>query len=316
MDRQRPPFTLEQMRTFVAVAELEHVTRAAHSLGLTQGAVTQQVRLLEKALGVRLLERVGRNVQLSDAGRTVAAACRAATRGIDQVVEAARLAASGEVGSVHVGASATAAAFYIDAPLADFVSEMPRVHLQVTVASTARVCEEIGTGILDAGCVEDPLPTGSARSLLSVKVADDEVVLVARPDHPLTGYGRVRARDLAGHRFLAREEGTALDAVARTMLGPAYDHLSRLELGALDAVRSGALAGLGFAVLPKVAVADELADGRLRLLAFPLHRRAINAVRRRSGSSATVEAFWQVMVRRAQRKEPVMPSTKRSRKKL
>lgn len=282
----------------MAVAELEHVTRAAETLGLTQGAVTQQVRLLEKALGVRLLERIGRNVRLSDAGRTVAAACRAAARSIDMVMEAARLAASGQAGSVHLGASPTAASYYLDRPLAAFVAERPQVHLQVTVASTKRICEEVELGILDAGCVEDPLPARSSGSLLSVKVAEDEVVLVARPDHPLARNGRVSVRDLADHRFLAREEGSALDAVARQMLGATYGQVSRLELGALDAVRSAVLAGIGFAVLPRVAVEEELSEGRLKVLRFPSHRRAIHAVRRRPDPSPTPQAFWQALTGR------------------
>lgn len=71
----RPSFTLEQVRTFLAVASREHVTHAAKVLRLSQPAVTQQVQLLERALGVRLLERVGRSVRLTDAGVEVAGAC-------------------------------------------------------------------------------------------------------------------------------------------------------------------------------------------------------------------------------------------------
>jgi len=68
---RKPAFTLEQLRSFVAVAESEHISRAAASLFLTQGAVTQQIRHFEQAVGVQLLERDGRRVRLTDAGRAV-----------------------------------------------------------------------------------------------------------------------------------------------------------------------------------------------------------------------------------------------------
>ena len=74
----KPSFTVEQVRSFLAVAEHEHVSRAAASLHLTQGAVTQQIHNFERAVGVRLLERDGRGVRLTDAGRGLAITCRAA----------------------------------------------------------------------------------------------------------------------------------------------------------------------------------------------------------------------------------------------
>jgi len=72
----KPAFTLEQARSFVAVAETESISRAAQQLSLSQGAVTQQVRNFERALGVRLLERSGGRIHLTDAGAEIAAACR------------------------------------------------------------------------------------------------------------------------------------------------------------------------------------------------------------------------------------------------
>src|SRR5436309_2507401 len=86
---RRPSFTIEQLRSFVAVAEHGHVSRAAASLFLTQAAVTQQVRNFERALGLQLLERDGRGVRLTDAGRSMADACRAALRAVEVVDDSA-----------------------------------------------------------------------------------------------------------------------------------------------------------------------------------------------------------------------------------
>src|SRR5260370_37720565 len=100
---RRPGFTMEQLRSFVAVAETEHISQAAASLYLTQAAVTQQVRHLERAVGLQLLERDGRRVRLTDAGRSLAETCRAALRGIDVVEEAAQALTHLQAGVLHRG---------------------------------------------------------------------------------------------------------------------------------------------------------------------------------------------------------------------
>jgi len=74
--------------------------------------------------------------------------------------------------------------------------------------------------------------------------------MVGRPDHPLARDGRIDPRQLTAHRLLAREPGSAVDVVARQVLGSWFDLIPRLELGALDAVRSAAVAGVGFAITP------------------------------------------------------------------
>ena len=107
----RPSFSLEQLRSFVAVAEHEHISKAAASLFLTQGAVTQQVRHFERAIGLQLLEREGRGVRLTDAGRTMAVACRAALRSMQVLEDTAESMKTLQTGSLHLGASPTCAIY-------------------------------------------------------------------------------------------------------------------------------------------------------------------------------------------------------------
>src|SRR5260370_19387873 len=99
---KKPSFTLEQLRSFLAVAETEHISRAAASLYLTQGAVTQQLHHLEQALGLRLMERQGRGVRLTDAGRSFAVSCRPALPAIDVLEETAQAMKLLEAGSPHI----------------------------------------------------------------------------------------------------------------------------------------------------------------------------------------------------------------------
>src|ERR1700674_1120813 len=125
----RPSFSLEQVRSFVAVAEHEHVSKAAASLFLTQGAVTQQVRHFERAVGLQLLERDGRGVRLTDAGRTMAVACRAALRAVEVVEDKAESMKTLRAGSFLLGASPTCATYSLAAALARFAQKHPGIKL-------------------------------------------------------------------------------------------------------------------------------------------------------------------------------------------
>src|SRR5207248_2766125 len=125
----RFPFTLEQLRTFMAVANAGSMSAASRSLCLTQGAISQQVASLEAALGLRLLDRTGGRSRLTEAGRSIATSCEAAIRAVDGVAERARQLTSMEVGSLHIGASPTPAAHYLPRLLSAFIQLHPGVHI-------------------------------------------------------------------------------------------------------------------------------------------------------------------------------------------
>src|SRR2546430_1557246 len=136
---RKPAFTLEQLRSFVAVAETEHISRAAASLFLTQGAVTQQVRNFERAVGLQLLERDGRKVRLTDAGKSLAEACRAALRAVEVMGDTAQAMKELQAGSLHVGASPTCATYYLPPHLAEFTRRHPGIKLSMTVEPSAEL---------------------------------------------------------------------------------------------------------------------------------------------------------------------------------
>src|SRR6266581_6243525 len=177
----KPGFTLEQVRTFLAVADSESVSRAAESLHLTQGAVTQQLQNFEKAVAIHLLERGGRGVRLTDAGRSLATSCRAAMRAFEVVADSARTLKSLEAGSLHLGASPTCATYYLPPMLAGFTARFPEVILNVVVEPTSDINAQVRAGVLDCALIEgltDP-------ELTSFLLAWDELVLVAASGHPL-----------------------------------------------------------------------------------------------------------------------------------
>src|SRR5256886_7688012 len=168
------------MRSFVAVADHEHISRAAASLSLTQAAVTQQVRHFERAVGLQLLERDGRRIRLTDAGRSLADACRAALRAVEVMDDTAQAAKELQAGSLHVGASPTCATYYLPPHLAEFTRRHPGVKLSVIVEPSAELNRRVVAGAPDRA----PLQRGPDPALGALALARDELLVVPHPDHP------------------------------------------------------------------------------------------------------------------------------------
>ena len=287
----RASFSLQQIRSFVAVADSEHVSKAAASLFLTQGAVTQQLRHFERGLGLQLLERDGRRVRLTGAGRELAVACRATLRSVEVLEETARSMRTLSSGSLHVGASPTCAGFYLPARLAEFARRNPGVKLEVKVEPTSDLNKLVVAGALDCALIE-----GEADDALDVAVlAEDELILVAHRDHPLSALRQVTSADLGEHRYLRRGPAFSAESRIKSMLGEVYERLETLNLGHPEYVHAAAVAGLGFAALPRLAVQSDIAAGVLRALATPPIIRSILAIRRRSVGGPTLEAFWRFL---------------------
>lgn len=288
----KPSFTIEQVRSFLAVAEHEHVSRAAASLHLTQGAVTQQVHNFERAVGVRLLERDGRGVRLTDAGRSLAITCRAALRAFEVVEDSARALKMLEAGSLHLGANPTCASLYLPPLLAAFSRKFPNVSLSVTVEPSPEINNQVKAGALDCALIEgEQLP-----DLVSVVLARDELVLVAHASHPLASLKRVTGANLSKYRYLGRGREWSAESVVRTMIGDAYDRSEVLSLGHPEYVRAATLAGLGYSALPLLAVRNDLDSGVLKRLPVPGIERPIRAIRRAVQGGPTLEEFWDYLL--------------------
>lgn len=288
---RRLGFTLEQLRSFVAVSETEHVSQAAASLFLTQAAVTQQVRHFERAMGLQLFERDGRRVRLTDAGRLMADTCRAALRSVEVVEDSALAMRHLQAGSLELGASPTCATYYVPPYLAEFTRRHPGIKLGMSVEPSGDLCRRVLVGTLDCAVIEgEPDP-----QLVVFEITRDELILVAHRDHPLSRLRRISEDDLARHLYLGRGPQWSAERYVRAMLGDAYDRVDVLNLGHPEYVRAALLAGLGFCALPKRAVASDLTRGEVKRLPVQPVVRPISAVRRSARGGPAQEAFWELL---------------------
>ncbi len=291
MNDQRPQVSVEQLHTFAAVARAGHITRAARAIHLSQGAVSQQVQRLEAALGVSLIERVGRGIRLTEAGRAVGAAAGGAVAAIRAVESTAAAFRGLAEGGIVICASNTVGIHRAPVWLSGYLDAHPAVQVRLQLRNSAAALGQLAAGEADLALVEGTVDPAGVDTLLLER---DELLLVAASDHPLARLTHVAGDDLRRHRYLAREDGSGTEALARDVIGPAYRTGPVLELGHLEAVRAGVRAGLGYAVLPRTVVAGALATGDIAVLAREGRSawREFRAVRREGFATPALDAMW------------------------
>ena len=257
--------TFEQLRIFLAVAERLHVTQAASHLNLTQSAVSASIAQLESQHGVRLFDRIGRRIELTEAGRLFAAEARAllervaqTRRTLDELGEEVR-------GQLRIHASQTVASYWLAPRLLELRTRHPALEIALTVANTALVSSAVAEGTADIGFVE-----GAVRQndLMQRVVARDELHLVVGRDHPWAARTMVDPTDYASQAWVLREPGSGTRAELEThaaSAGVAMESLRiLLELPSNEAVLSAVATGLAASVLSRRAVASALAAGEVR----------------------------------------------------
>src|ERR1700737_2316905 len=141
--------TLEQLRIFIAVAEKQHVTQAARELNLTQSATSAAIAALEARYGIKLFDRVGRGIALTQTGRDflveargVVARAKAAAQVLDDLAGLKR-------GSLTLAASQTVASYWLPARVQSFKKAHPGIDLQITIANTEQVAQAVHQGSAD-----------------------------------------------------------------------------------------------------------------------------------------------------------------------
>lgn len=253
--------TPHQLRTFLAVVEAGSVSDAADVLVVSQSAVSASLAGLQRELGVRLIERHGRGVRLTDEGTIYAGYAQRILGLIDEALIAARDGTRPERGHVRLGAVPTAAEQVVPAYLATFRQRYPDAQVSVHVGARDDVFRRLASHEFDLAVAGRP-PAGSP--LVSRARADNELVLVAAPGLVPSG-----AAGLAATTWLLREPGSG---TRETMLGYLADRELtplQLTLGANGAVIAGAVAGLGITLVARSATAREVSLGQLTVLRAP-----------------------------------------------
>ncbi len=288
------PLSLRQLEIFEKIATTGSVTRAGEALLLTQSAVSMALGQLEQMSAVPLFERSGRRLLLNDAGRLLLAEAREILQAVTRVEQRLRGDSDQLAGELVVGGSTTIGNYLLPALLGQFARQYPESKVLLRVGNTQQVAELLAAGDLDCAFIEGPC---RVRALVALPWRDDELVVVAGPQHPWNSAGGVDAAALSQASWIVRETGSGTREVfedAMERAGIAYD--ITLELGHTEAIKNAVIAGLGVSCLSRVAVHRELQQGWLVEIATPLAlQRTLALLKRRGGiCTALLNAFLQV----------------------
>ena len=282
--------SLRQLRTFKTVADLNSFSAAAQRLKLSQPSVSYQVKELEEALGLPLLDRLGKRVQLTEAGAVLHGYVRQMLGVLDEATVAIEEMRGIQRGTLRVGASTTVGIYLLPAALGAFKKLHPGLVISLEIGSRARVQEQVLRNELDLAVVG---PALKDPELAIVPFMSDELVVVAPAGHPLAGRRNLTLKDLSDQPFVMREaasgsrwslEKAARKAGARLVVA--------MELGSNGAIKHAVESGLGLAVISRYACSLELSSDRLVELdvrGFPIRRdwHIVHLRRRRLPSSVT-----------------------------
>jgi DNA-binding transcriptional LysR family regulator len=287
---------LRHLRYFVAVAEELHFHRAAERLHISQPPLSQQIRALERELGVTLLERNRRHVTLTPAGAAFLEEARAILEATERAADTARRVAAGELGTIRIGfvGSATFSPT-LPALLREFRDAYPDVDLRLRELQTSEQLESLAAGRIDLGVIRGPLGDSDLTAGLEQLVILRETLVAAVPEaHPLAAKARLRAADLRGESFviLRRHEAPGLFAsMASVMRGAGGMPSDVLEVAEMQTILGLVASGLGVSLVPASVGEAERPGLTFIALADPSPEIELALAWRATARSAVRDAF-------------------------
>ncbi|SAL28315.1 LysR family transcriptional regulator [Caballeronia sordidicola] len=288
--------TLRQLRVFIEVAKLQSFSRAGDEIGLTQSAVSRCVRELEAELGLKLVDRTTREVQLTDVGTNLVGSVSRLMLDLDEALREIRDLGQQKRGRVIVAASPTVACRLMPPVISACMSEFPLISLGLRDDLQADVIRKVKSGEVDFGVAIGPV---AHDDLHGEVVTTDSFCAVVRRDHAFASTREVQWKALSGERLVMLDHASGsrpiIDAVLRDQ-GVLADVVQ--ELGHSATVFGLVEAGVGISVLPWLALPLPADSSLVALPLVPRIERTVELVRRRDRSlSPAAESVWALIAR-------------------
>jgi len=267
------------LRTFLSVARHLNFTRAAGELLTSQPAVSRQIAQLEQEVGGPLFERLGRNVHLTDAGRTLVPLAEQILGQIERAVEAVRGRVGSVVGRLHIGASTTPGLYLLPRVLGRFHQRHPDIDLRLTVENSLGIEQAVLSNELDLGFIGAHLVN---KTLSIVPVADDEIVCFCGAAHLLAKRERVAPTVLTDQTWIVREAGSATRQLFEQWLAGVGIRMQKfMEMKSPEGIKALVQAGIGISFMSRYGLEKEFRSRSLARinLAGPRLTRPIFLVR-------------------------------------
>lgn len=247
---------LRQFRYFVAVAEELHFTRAAQRLNIAQPPLSLQIKMIEEELGITLLKRTRRKVELTPAGELFLREARMALHQAERAVETVVRAARGEIGTLRLS-------FVTSAPLTEVFTNAirsfryvsPEVHLVLKSRSSAAIIDDLLLNKVDIGFIRPSLQSVHPSPIAAMPIYEDRLMAVFPVDHPMGNASTpISIRDLRDEQFVLRPRGSGAGFYEQifTICGEA-GYTPQVAQEAVEATTTLGLvaAGVGITIAPR-----------------------------------------------------------------
>jgi len=285
-----------QLRAFVSVVDLGSFSAAARQAGVSQPAVTMQIKALESDLGATLLERRYHRVELTEAGHALLPHARSVLEDLTNARDDISALSNTVTGRLTIVASTTPGDFIIPRVLGSFLKEHSQVQVEIAVRDSADAVAAVEEGYADLGvCGAE----SESNKVVFEEVGCDEIIVIACPSHELTSRVAVPYADLVVQDWVVREPGSGTGRMARHALAERRIDSEELrvmvELGSADAVVSAVEGGLGIAMVSSCAAEKALALGtvvRIDMAGDPIVRSFFTALPKSTATRAAA-AFAQ-----------------------
>ena len=265
---------LHHLKVFQIVVKHLSFSRAGEELLISQSAVSMHVKSLERAAGLPLFEKIGHRIQLTDAGLALWEYSQKIFALIDETWQVMGALKGGELGRLRVSADTTVGVYVVPEYLGQFRRAFPQVAIMLDVANRTAVMDRIVARESDLA-VMGQVPD-NAEEWDATPFMENDLVVIAHPDHSLAGGPLVNAAALGREGFLVREPGSGTRAtMERYFQSAGIAYRVNMELGNNSTIKQGVANGLGIAVISRKVVQLELEAGRLVILpveGFPLKR--------------------------------------------
>jgi len=291
---------LRQLEVFCRIVETRSFSKAAREVGLTQPTVSAHIKSLEEDLGIRLLDRMGKEALPTKEGEVL---YRFAKRVLALVTEAKQeiLRVRNVVkGSIKIAGSNIPGEYILPGLIARFQKRYPDISVKLEIMDSREVARKVSSGEFEIGVLGARM---SDARLEYTKFLEDELVLAVPPDHPLAGQGRVTLNRLKEFPFVIRERGSGTrmsmeEMVARKGLDPDEFKVA-VELGSTEAVKEGIKAGLGVSFISRRAIESDLKHRDLVEVGVPeisTKRHFYIVTHRKRSRSNLINVFWDYLL--------------------
>jgi len=260
---------IKQLEIFTKIVELKSFSKAAEAIYLTQPTVSGHIQSLEEELGQRLLDRLGREVVPTKAGKVLYEYAKKMVGLRDEAGQALDQLMGRMKGEIVIGGSTIPGEYLLPAIIGRFREKYPEITVVLKIGDTADIVNRVLAGECEVGIVGSRVDDSRLEYREFIK---DELVLIASPKYPLPKKGDVTAKELGSIPFVMRERGsgsrmTIEKRISEIGVDPSGINIVA-EMGSTEAVKQAVKAGLGVSIVSSIAVAEDLRHNSLKVIPF------------------------------------------------